>query len=139
MGRIAPPSIQDIQKLIGPDTDPVWHHFETFARQAYQPDFVWYDGGKAGMYELKFQKGGKTLFSLFARANNVRLMLIFGKAEQAVFEQNRACFSTFVQTIYDTSKTYHDGKWMMFDDVNLKMVPDLEKLIYIKKKPLNAV
>ena len=40
-------------------------------------------------------------------------MIILGKEERIKFEKDRESYSKEVQIIYDESRTYHVGKWMM--------------------------
>ena len=40
-----------------------------------------------------------------------------------------------VQTIYDETPTYHDGKWLMFEPVNTALFADFLRLLAIKRKP----
>ena len=37
--------------------------------------------------------------------------------------------------IYDEAKTYHDGKWIMFESADTSMFDDFMKLLGIKRKP----
>jgi hypothetical protein len=39
------------------------------------------------------------------------------------------------QDIYDNSKTYHDGKWMLIPVADLDILEAVKRLITIKKKP----
>ena len=75
----------------------------------------------------KYRRGGKTLCAFYARESCVGFMVILGKEERLKFEADRASYSEAVQRIYDETKTYHDGKWMMFDD--------FMRLLQIKRKP----
>ena len=61
--------------------------------------------------------------------------VIFGKAEREKFEETRENYSESVQKIYDEAKTYHDGKWVMFEPVDITMFSDFEKMLAIKRKP----
>ena len=45
-------------------------------------------------------------------------MVTLGKDERARFEADRSEYSESDQKVYDDSKTYHDGKWMMFELVD---------------------
>ena len=36
---------------------------------------------------------------------------------------------------YDEAKTYHDGKWVMFEPTNADEFDDYMKLLAIKRKP----
>jgi hypothetical protein len=88
-----------------------------------------------GKDELKFRRSGKTVLTIYIRPDRYDLMLIFGKAEREKFEEQRNTFSSVIQSIYDSSKTYYDGKWMMFPVENAEMFDEVKKLIQIKKNP----
>ena len=96
---------------------------------------LWNKGGKAWTYEYKYRRGGKTLCALYAREKCIGFMIIFGKDERAKFEAKRNDYSQQVQQIYDESKTYRDGKWVMFEPTDTSMFQDFIKLLSIKRKP----
>ncbi len=62
-------------------------------------------------------------------------MIIFGKDERTKFEEIRESFSAKVQKIYDESKTYHDGEWIMFYPNDESLFSDFMRLLAIKRKP----
>ena len=62
-------------------------------------------------------------------------MVILGKDERIKFETNRGNYSKEVQRIYDETKTYHDGKWIMFEPVDNSLFGDFIALLSIKRKP----
>lgn len=62
-------------------------------------------------------------------------MIIFGKEERLKFEKDRDKYGEEVQRVYDEAKTYHDGKWMMFEPVDTSMFDDFISLLKIKRKP----
>ncbi|MCL2285807.1 MAG: DUF3788 family protein [Firmicutes bacterium] len=88
-----------------------------------------------GKDELKFRRGGKTIVAIYTRDDHFAFLVIFGKAEREVFEQRRSEFPQKIQEIYDESKTYHDGKWMLIPVADLKTLDAVKQLILIKKKP----
>ncbi len=49
-------------------------------------------------------------------------------------EAVREKLSKEVQVVYDEAKTYHDGKWVMFEPVDTSMFVDFLQLLAIKKK-----
>lgn len=91
--------------------------------------------GKAWTYEYKYRRGGKTLCALYARENCVGFMVILGKDERTKFEAGRNNYSELVQKIYDETKTYHDGKWLMFEPVDTSLFGDFMQILAIKRKP----
>ena len=62
-------------------------------------------------------------------------MIIFGKDERIKFEEIRDTLSNAVCRRYDEAKTYHDGKWVMFEPTNTAEFNDYIKLLTIKRKP----
>ena len=62
-------------------------------------------------------------------------MIIFGKDERAKVEAVREKLSKEVQVVYDEAKTYHDGKWVMFEPVDTSMFDDFLQLLAIKRRP----
>ena len=62
-------------------------------------------------------------------------MIIFGKDERKKFEDIRDTLSNAVCRQYDEAKTYHDGKWVMFEPTSNDEFGDYIKLLAIKRKP----
>jgi hypothetical protein len=62
-------------------------------------------------------------------------MMIFGKEERDKIEAGKENFSKRVMQVYDDAKTYHDGKWVMFEFEDSSIFEDLLKLLEIKRKP----
>lgn len=121
--------------LIGKDLYDVWNKLCSLIDEKYDMDCMWNEGGKAWTYEYKYRRGGKTLCALYARENCVGFMVILGKDERLKFENDRENYSKEVQRIYDETKTYHDGKWMMFELSDTSMFDDFIRLLRIKRKP----
>lgn len=51
------------------------------------------------------------------------------------FENMRDTFSDSICRQYDEAKTYHDGKWIMFEPTNTAEFNDYMNLLAIKRKP----
>ena len=80
-------------------------------------------------------RGGKTLCAFYARENCVGFMIILGKDERAKFEAEKETYSKEIQNLYDETKTYHDGKWFMFQPTDTTQFDDYIRLLKIKRKP----
>lgn len=85
--------------------------------------------------ELKFKQGQKTILTICIHEDRYTFLLVFGKKERECFESERENFSKEICDYYDSSKTFHDGKWLFFDVVSLEQLEEVKKLIQIKKKP----
>ena len=129
------PNEQELKNLLGESLFEVWTKLCAAIDEKYDMDRLWDNGGKAWTYEYKYRRGGKTLCALYARENCIGFMIIFGKNEREKFEASREHYSEQIQTIYDAAKTYHDGKWVMFQPVDTAMFDDFVRLLGIKRKP----
>nr|WP_330378927.1 DUF3788 family protein [Clostridioides difficile] len=90
---------------------------------------------KHGIMNISIVEVAKTLCALYARENCVGFMIILGKDERLKFDTDRDNYSKEVQRIYDETKTYHDGKWLMFEPTDTTLFDDFVKLLRIKRKP----
>lgn len=129
------PGKEEMTALVGQPLYEVWQQLCAVIDEKYEMERLWNKGGKAWTYEYKYRRGGKTLCALYARENCIGFMIIFGKEERAKFEAGRNNYSESVQKIYDEAKTYHDGKWVMFEPVDTSMFEDFILLLGIKRKP----
>ncbi len=129
------PQQEELVRMMGADAFSAWESICHYITETYEMETLWGKGGKAGPYEYKFRRGGKTLCALYPRDQDFGFMVIFGKAEREKFEAARGSFSTEIQRIYEESTTYHDGKWMMFSIRDLSLLDEMKKLLLIKRKP----
>ena len=129
------PNEQELKNLLGESIFEVWTKLCAAIDEKYDMDRLWDNGGKAWTYEYKYRRGGKTLCTLYARENCIGFMIIFGKNEREKFEASRESYSEQIQMFYDAAKTYHDGKWVMFQPVDTVLFDDFVRLLEIKRKP----
>ena len=129
------PSQSTMTDLLGQSLFDVWQALCSAIDEKYEMDRLWNTEGKNWTYEYKYRRGGKTLCSLYAKDNCFGFMIIFGKDERTKFEEIRDTLSTAVCRQYDEAKTYHDGKWVMFEPTNTSEFDDYIKLLAIKRKP----
>ena len=129
------PNAEQMTALVGKSLYDIWNKLCALIDEKYDMDCLWNKGGKAWTYEYKYRRGGKTLCALYARENCVGFMIILGKNERLKFEKDRENYGEQVQRIYDEARTYHDGKWMMFELKDTSLFDDFVRLLSIKKKP----
>ncbi len=129
------PSPEEMTSLLGESRYKIWNQLNTRIQENYDMDRTWNTGGKAWKYEYKSRRGGKTLCAFYARENCVGFMIILGKDERAKFEAEKETYSKEIQNLYDETKTYHDGKWFMFQPTDTTQFDDYIRLLKIKRKP----
>lgn len=63
-------------------------------------------------------------------------MIIFGKKERECFERQKSEFSKEIQERYDDAKTYHDGKWVIFDVDTPERLEEIKNLFLSRKNQI---
>ena len=116
------PTPEQLAELVGKELYEVWHRLCALIDEKYDMERVW-------------AAGGKTLCALYARSDCVGFMVIFGKDERQRFEADRDSYSVEIQRLYDEARTYHDGKWLMFEPKDTSMFVDFMRLLGIKRRP----
>lgn len=129
------PGADEITRLVGESLYDIWNQLNALISEKYDMECLWNKGGKAWDYEYKYRRGGKTLCALYAKESCIGFMIILGKDERAKFEADRGSYSDDVQRVYDETKTYHDGKWLMFEPKDTALFDDFIRLLQIKRKP----
>lgn len=129
------PGTEEMTALLGASLYEIWAQLCTRIDEQYDMDRLWGPGGKAWTYEYKYRRGGKTLCALYAREHCMGFLVILGKDERLKFEQDRESYAEDVRRIYEESRTYHDGKWMMFEPADTSLFDDLMRLLRIKRRP----
>lgn len=127
------PSESELISLIGRSAYDYWRRVTARLDALYKAEKLWSDGGKRWKYEYKYRRASKTLCALYARQDGFGFMIIFGGQEREKVEALKGSLAANTVRIYDEAQTYHDGKWVMFD----QSVPiaDIEKLLSVKRRP----
>ncbi len=129
------PTEEEMLALLGEERFAAWQQIRLMIDSLYDMETLWNNGGKAWTYEYKYRRGGKTLCALYARQHGLGFMVILGQKERQAFENQRASFSQEIQELYDTTKTYHDGKWLMLEIQDMHLAEDMQTLLRIKRRP----
>lgn len=129
------PTKEELISLLGYNTYQILEELCNYIENNYEMDKLWNNGGKYGLHELKYRRGGKTLCTVYIREKCFGYWIIFGKEERDKFENQRDDFSFSMRKIYDDTQVYHDGKWIMLDINDGSLVEDIKKMLYIKKRP----
>ncbi len=127
------PTEKEIIDLAGEKVLSVWKKICSEIESAYDMERQWNSGGKRWTYEYKYRRGGKTLCALYLKKDGFGFMIIFGKDEREKIEAIRGTLSERTMKLYDEATTYHDGKWVMFDE-NIPIC-DILPLLAVKRKP----
>lgn len=128
-------TVKQLQNLTGAECYAVYELFNNYILDHYNVDQLWDKGGKYGEVCLRYGRGGKTLCTIYFRQKQLGIWVVLGKEERIKFEEAESRFSEKTRDIYWRTKTYHDGKWLMFDVDNAELFDDIKALLEIKKSP----
>ena len=127
---------KELQNLLPADKFEIWTLFCDLVESLYEMerklDTTKWNNWR---YVCKYRRGGKTLCTLFANDVSLCVQIVFGKKEREKFELEQDHYSHKIQTIYNESNTFHDGKWMDIYLEDLSLFDDLKKMLFIKRKP----
>lgn len=129
------PSKEALELLIGKDRVALWQKVCNKIEDLYSMEKQWLPGGKQWTYIYKFRKGEKTLCCFCMKKNVLGIVVILGKEERVAFEQSKKLYHEEIIQIYENTKTYHDGKWLLLELENQQWLEDIERLLRMKRKP----
>jgi hypothetical protein len=129
------PDRAELRAMMGPEADAAWQQMTDYLAQRYEMDVLWDRGGRAGPYECKYRRGGRTLCALYPGEGRFGFMVVLGQKEREGFEAGRPGFSQAMQALYDGATTYHDGKWLMVDVADGQLLDDMKALLRLKRRP----
>lgn len=129
------PTQNTLEELIGLNKTNIWNKLAASIDDLYEMDRMWNKGFGDWIYEYKYRRGGKTLCTFYAKNDIANLLIILGKAEREKLELKREELSEKMLTLYDETKTYHDGKWLWIPIDESLSFNDVIALLKIKRRP----
>lgn len=129
------PDFEEIRSFIGEPAGKVFDRLISFLDQHYDFTREIYFGGKNYGVMVRYRKNGKTLLGIFPERNGFSIVLVYGKKEVTLFEENQSEFSDYLCQIFNTTKQYHDGRWLLIRVEDEAYYDELLKMIAFKKKP----
>lgn len=132
------PSLEEIKTFI--DSSKTVKTFESLLKYLnsnydFSEEIV--SGGKKNGVMIRYRKSGKTLVNIFPEKKALAIVLVYGKKEVEVFEQEKTSFNPLLVNIFDNTEQLHDGRWMLIPLQDDSYLEDIKRMITIKKKPKN--
>ena len=124
-----------LESLLGKDILDIWKCLVDSVDRLYDMDKIWNKGFGDWIYEYKYRRGGKTLCTFYAKQDVANILIILGKAEREKFEMIRETFSKQILTLYDSTSTYHDGKWLWIPLDEKLIFDDVLMILKMKRRP----
>lgn len=127
--------VENLKELISVETLDIWTKLNEEIDALYEMDTTWGKGFGDWVYEYKYRRGGKTLCTFYAKKDVANILIILGKAEREKFELQKEDFSKEIFSLYEQTKTFHDGKWLWIPLDNALKFEDIIGMLKIKRRP----
>lgn len=124
-----------LTELLGTAKAEKWQQLTACIEHFYEMDQLWNKGFGQWLYEYKYRRGGKTLCTFYAKQDAATLLVVLGKAEREKFDQQREAFSQALLMLYDTTESYHDGKWLWIPLDESLAEDEVLALLRLKRRP----
>lgn len=116
--------------------NPLWSDINSFLRESYgvEPSFS-YSGcsGQPG-WNVKYQKGGKSLCTLYPMNGFFIVLVVIGNKELAETELVMPLCDKHTRELFERTPYSAMGRWLMIQVSNERILEDAKRLIQIRRK-----
>ncbi|RCX16343.1 uncharacterized protein DUF3788 [Anaerobacterium chartisolvens] len=129
-----PPALNDIEKYVG---SGLWENLNTFLKSTYgiQPKLSYSRCSMQPGWNVKYQKSGKSLCTLYPMDGFFIALIVVGSKESSQAELLLPSFSKYTQDLYKGTPFSAGGRWMMINVTEHEILEDVVRLIQIRVKP----
>lgn len=133
-GKGNAPTFAQIDEYID---NPMWTAFGDYMGQAYdtQPKLA-YSGcsGQPG-WNVKYQKGGKSLCTLYPMEGYFIALVVVGEKERTEAELLLPTLTAYTREKYGTSGALMGARWLMLSVTDEAVLQDVRTLIGLRRRP----
>lgn len=117
--------------------NPLWEDLNAYLQQTYdaQPKAS-YSGcsGQPG-WNLKYQKGGKSLCTLYPMDGFYIALVVIGEKERGEAELMLPGLTPSIQALYENSGALAGARWLMIAVKDADILRDVKALIALRRQP----
>jgi len=131
------PSENQVKDYIG---TPLWDDLDDYLKQTYnvKPKSSYsncaMDGGMWKGWNIKYQKSGKSLCTVYPKQGYFLLLLQVGLHDMNEAELLMPLCTEYTQTLFNQAQSGHVGKFLAFDIKNESTLSDVKNLVTIRAK-----
>jgi hypothetical protein len=112
---------------------PLWKEFRTWLKDNYPHSPELSVGKEDYDWTIRYRRSGKTLVTLMPEQGGFCVLVVLGRDEVA--EAKHMEFSPTVRGVFDSSKQFHDGRWLWIRPKGNNDLDSIKMLLAIKRKP----
>lgn len=134
------PSCEDIEQYIG-EGSPLWLELISYIENTYevQPKITFSKCSAQPGWNIKYQKSGKSLCTLYPMKGFFIALVVVGAKEEPKVEMVLETFTPYIQRLYRSTSFSCGGHWLMIEVKNKDVLEDIKELIAIRLKQKNRV
>lgn len=129
----SPPTLYDIGKYVGSE---LWGNLNAFLEGTYkiQPKFSYSRCSMQPGWNVKYQKCGKSLCTLYPMEGFFIALVVIGSKESFEAELMLPSFSKYTQSLYQNTAFSAGGRWLMINVTEPAILDDVISLVQIRAK-----
>ncbi len=129
-----PPSLEEIGNYV--DTD-LWQRLNSYLQNTYQiqPKLSYSRCSMQPGWNVKYQKSGKSLCTLYPLAGYFIALVVIGSKESEEAEFMLPSYSEYTQNLYQNTAYSAGGRWLMINVTEPAILDDVINLMRIRVKP----
>lgn len=132
------PTDKEICGFIGND---LWRELNAYLQETYsiQPKMTYsncsMDKGIWKGWNVKFQKSGKALCTLYPKHGFFNVLVVIGAKEMTEAELLVPFCCEYTQNLFNETETHMGGKWLMMCVMDANILEDVKKLVALRVSP----
>lgn len=129
-----PPAWDNISEYVN---NELWQNLNSFFQGTYriQPKLAYSRCSMQPGWNVKYQKSGKSLCTLYPMEGYFIALVVIGNQEMHEAELLMPLCSKYTQTLYQKTKFSAGGRWLMVNVTNRSILDDVMKLVKIRVRP----
>ncbi len=132
--QLSQPTPEDIAAFIA---NPLWAELNTYVQAAYSaaPRYSYSKCSAAPGWNVKYQKGGRALCTLYPMAGYFIALVVMGERESSQTELVLPALTDHVRKLFESAAAVMGGKWLMIEVRSPEVLNDVKTLINIRCAP----
>ncbi|WP_312941842.1 DUF3788 domain-containing protein [Oscillibacter sp.] len=132
-GPDRPPTAEEIADYIN---SWLWTEMNRFLRENYevQPSYHYSSCSAQPGWNVKYQKAGRSLCTLYPMDGFFIALVVIGAREQTEAELTMPLCEKYTQALFSNTPFSAGGRWLMLNVTDAGVLEDVKRLILIRKK-----
>lgn len=132
-GPSSQPTLDEISEYVNHD---LWQDLNLFLQNTYhiQPKLVYSQCSMQRGWNLKYQKSGRSLCTLYPMENYFIALIVIGNKEMHEAELLMPLCSKYTQALYQKTASSTGGRWLMINITDRPILDDVINLLQIRAR-----